>query len=167
MMDEQLGEMRVISVPNAEHSVPKTEAILHPTGVGKKLVNFAIFSPDGQLALTTPEGGGMLQLWRINFNQGRSYELRQFIAPIRAPAKNAAFAPDGSFVVAAVSDRIYLWPMPGKDDVDPIPGTITNIDKPIESVENQVKVTAELENTGQRLRPGDVVTIIAYPSSTK
>ncbi|HLJ97847.1 MAG TPA: HlyD family efflux transporter periplasmic adaptor subunit [Gemmataceae bacterium] len=163
MMDENFGEMRVVSVPNADNSVPKTEAILRPTTLGKKFVNFAIFAPNGQMALTTPETGGVLHLWRINYNQGRSFELRQFVPAVRGAARSAAFAPDGSFVVAGVSDRIYLWPMPGKEDVDPIPARITNIDKPIEAVDNQVKVTAELENPGQRLRPGDVVTIVAYP----
>lgn len=163
MMDEQQGELRVISVPNAEKGVPKTEAVLRPTGSGKQFVNFALFSPDGQLALTTSGTGGLLQLWHLNFNQGRSYELRQFVSPARGLAKSAAFAPDGSFVVGAVNDRIYLWPVPGKDALEPIPAIITNIEKPIEAVENQVKITAELENPGQRLRPGDVVTLVAYP----
>jgi WD40 repeat protein len=159
MMDEQFGEMRIVSLPRAV-----TEAFLRSTVIGKKFINFALFAPpDGQLALTTPETGGMLQLWRISYNQPRSYELRQFVSPVRAVAKSAAFAPDGSFVVAAINDRVFVWQMPGKEEVKPILATITNIEKPIEAVENQVKVTAELENPGQRLRPGDVVTMVAYP----
>ena len=94
--------MRVISVPDSERGVPRTEAVLRPTVMGKKFINFALFSPNGQLVLTTPETGGLLQLWRLNYNQGRSYELRQFVSPVRAVAKSAAFAPDGTFVVGAV-----------------------------------------------------------------
>lgn len=163
VMDEQLGEMRIVTLPDAERAVPRTDAILRPTLASKKFVNFALFSPDGQLALTTPETGGLLQLWRLNFNQGRSYELRQFVSPVLGIATSAAFDPDGSFVVGAVHDRIYLWPTPGKDQIDPIPATITNIEKPIEAIKNEVRITAELDNPKERLRPGDIVTLVAYP----
>jgi WD40 repeat protein len=162
MMDEHFAEMRVITVPDAEKGVPRTEAILRPT-VGKKFVNFALFSPDGQFALTTPEREGILQLWRVHFNQGRSYEVRQFVSPVNAVPTSAAFAPDGSFVVAAVKDRVYLWPMPAKDEAGPIRATITNVEKPIDLAKIEVKITAELDNPGQRLRPGDQVTVVAYP----
>jgi hypothetical protein len=79
-------------------------------------------------------------------------------------ARSAAFAPDGSFVVAAVNDRLEVWPMPSADEIEqPVKASIINIEKPIEAV-FQVKVTAELVNPGgQRLRPGDVVTMVAYP----
>jgi WD40 repeat protein len=157
MMDEESGEMRVISIPGA-----KTEAVIrNSVSMGKKFVNFALFSPDGRLALTTPQTGGMVQLWRID--KARSYELRQFVSTSREVVKSAAFAPDGSFLVAAVNDRLDVWSMPTNEEVKPIPAYITNIEKPIEAVENQVKVTAELDNPGQRLRPGDVVTVVAYP----
>jgi WD40 repeat protein len=157
MMDEEGGEMRVISIPGA-----RTEAIIRcSTSLNKRFVNFALFSPDGTLALTTPQTGGMVQLWRID--KTRSYELRQFVSTLRDVVKSAAFAPDGSFVVAAVNDRLDVWPMPANEEIKPIPAYITNIEKPIEAVENQVKVTAELDNPDQRLRPGDVVTMVAYP----
>jgi multidrug efflux pump subunit AcrA (membrane-fusion protein) len=159
MMDDHGGEMRIISTADAT-----TEAILRNTtltALGKSFANFALFSPDGRLALTTPKEGGVVQLWHIDKN--RSYELRQFVAPVRWAAKSAAFAPDGSFVVAAINDRLYVWQMPSKEEAEPIWATITNIEKPIEAVENQVKVTAEFENPGQRLRSGDVVTMVAYP----
>ncbi len=160
MMDEHFAEMRVVTVPDAEKGVPRTEAILRSV---KKFVNFALFSPDGQLALTTPEREGILQLWRIHFKQGRSYEVRRFVSPVNAVPTSAAFAPDGSFVVAAVKDRIYLWPMPTKDEAGPIPATVTNIEKPLDLSRIDVKITAELDNPGQRLRPGDEVTVVAYP----
>ena len=157
MMDEEGGEMRVISIPGV-----RTEAIIRSsTSLNKKFVNFALFSPDKTLALTTPQTGGMVQLWRID--KTRSYELRQFVSTLRDSVKSAAFAPDGSFIVAAVNDRLDVWPMPTSDEIKPIPAYIINIEKPIEAVENQVKVTAELDNPGQRLRPGDVVTMVAYP----
>jgi WD40 repeat protein len=159
IMDDHGGEVRIISTADAS-----TEAILRNTAVatrGKRFVNFALFSPDGRLALTTLDEGGVVQLWRIDKN--RSYELRQFVSPDRRAAKCAAFAPDQSFVVAAVNDRLYVWPMPSKAEAEPIWATITDIEKPIETAANQVKVTAEFENPGQRLRPGDVVTMVAYP----
>ena len=158
MMDEQGGEIRVISLPGA-----RTEAIIRSsTSLNKKFINFALFSPDKTLALTTPQTGGMVQLWRLD--KTRCYELRQFVSTLREhPVKSAAFAPDGSFIVAAVNDRLDIWPMPAHEEIKPIPAYITNIEKPIEAVENQVKVTAELDNPGGRLRPGDVVTMVAYP----
>jgi WD40 repeat protein len=163
VMDEHATEMRVVTVPDAEKPVPQTEAILRPGVQREKFMNFALFSPDGQLALTTPGKEGILQLWRLNFNQGRSYELRQFISPVNAAPTGAAFAPDGSFLVAAVNERIYLWPMPAKDEAGPLPATIINVEKPIDNAKNQVRITAELANPGQRLRPGDEVTMVAYP----
>jgi WD40 repeat protein len=162
MMDEQGGDMRIVSLPAA-----RTETILR-SPLGKRFVNFALFSPDGRTALTTPQeasqAGGMLELWRIDY-KGRSHALRQFISPTRGVAKCAAFSPDGSFVVAAINDRLDVWPMPDKEEVDQrITGIITNVGKPIEAVgENQVKVTAELKNPDQRLRPGDIVTVVVYP----
>jgi WD40 repeat protein len=158
MMDEEGGEMRIISIPGA-----KTEAVLrNSTTLGKKFTNFALFSPDGRLALTTPQAGGLMQLWRID--KSRSSELRQFVSPMsESPVKSAAFAPDGSFVVAAINDRLYVWTMPTKAEIEPVWATITNVEKPIEAVQNQVKVTAEFDNPAQRLRPGDAVTLVAYP----
>src|SRR5262249_4536970 len=50
MMDEQGGEMRIVSVPGA-----RTEAILR-SPLGKRFACFALFSPDGKMALTTPQG---------------------------------------------------------------------------------------------------------------
>jgi WD40 repeat protein len=165
MMDEYVAEMRVITVPDAENSVPRTEAILRPR-VGQKFINFAFFSPDGRFGLTTSpdkDKEGTLQLWHLDFTKGRSYEMRQFVSPVNTVPTSAAFAPDGSFVVAGIQDRVYFWPMPGKDEIGPIPAIITNIEKPIDLSLNQVRITAEFENPGQRLRPGDEVTMVAYP----
>jgi WD40 repeat protein len=159
IMDDHGGEMRIISTADTT-----TEAVLRNTALttrGKRFANFALFSPDGRLALTTLDEGGIVQLWRIDKN--RSYELRQFASPERRAARSAAFAPDQSFVVAAINDSLYIWPMPTKEEAEPIWATITNIEKPIETAANQVKVTAEFENPGQRLRPMDVVTMVAYP----
>lgn len=162
LMDEQGGEMRIVSIPGA-----KTETILR-SPLGKKFVNFALFSPDGKMALTTPQGGGtlaggLLELWRID--KTRSHELRQFISSARGEVKRAAFSPGGSFIVAAINDRLDIWQMPSNDELEQrVKGIITNVDKPIEAVgENQVKVTAEFVNPGQQLRPGDVVTMVVYP----
>jgi len=85
------------------------------------------------------------------------------VSPVNAVPTSAAFAPDGSFVVASIKDRIYLWPMPAKDEAGPISATVTNIEKPIDLSRIEVKITAELDNPGQRLRPGDEVTVVAYP----
>jgi WD40 repeat protein len=159
MMDEEGGEMRIISLRDGT-----TEAVLRNNSIstGRDFVNFALFSPDGRLALTMPSTGEFVQLWHID--KVRSYELREFICSVHGRPKSAAFAPDGSFVIAAVNDRIDLWQMPGKGDLGQrITGTITNVDKPIEDVRTEVKVTAELHNPDQRLRPGDVVTMVVYP----
>jgi WD40 repeat protein len=160
MMDEEGGEIRIISLRDGT-----TEAVLRSgsMSMGRDyFANFALFSPDGKLALTTPATGEMVQLWLID--KVRSYELRECICSVHGHPKSAAFAPDGSFVVAAVSDRIDIWPMPAKQEIGQrITGIITNVEKPIEDIQTGVKVTAELQNPDQRLRPGDVATMVVYP----
>jgi WD40 repeat protein len=159
MMDEEGGEIRIISLRDGT-----TEAVLRnsSSSLRRKLINFALFSPDGQLAMTTPEEGKLVQLWRID--KIHSSELRQCIPSVPGTPRRAAFAPDGTYIVAAVNDRIEIWPVPGKQEINQrFIGTITNVDKPIEDVSTGVKITAELQNPEQRLRPGDVVTMVAYP----
>ena len=130
----------------------------------KPFRNFAPFSPDSRLVLTTSGPDGVLQLWRLG--QPRTYELRQLMPIERSPASCAAFAPDGSYVVGGSKDRnVYVWPMPAKDEIEQqLTATLTHLGKEVENSEGQVKVIAELQNPPNHpLFAGDSVTLVADP----
>jgi WD40 repeat protein len=158
VLDEQGREMRILSLANEV-----TEAFLQ-SPPSSTFRTFAMFSPDGRLVLTTTGGEGVLQLWKVG--EARSYELRQMIPTLRSEATCAAFAPNGSFVVAGIKDRkVYLWPMPTAKEInDEIKGTIVNVEKSVESADGLVRVMAEFTNPRERpLLQGDVVTMVVYP----
>src|SRR5207302_1561167 len=54
--------------------------------------DFALFSPDGRLALTAYGTENLMQLWRLPTAESRAYELRQFTWS-KAPTTAAAFYP--------------------------------------------------------------------------
>jgi WD40 repeat protein len=160
ILDEQGREMRVVSLPGEV-----TENILQNPPQSNAFQTLALFSPpDGRLVLTTSGNEGVLQLWRLG--DVRSYELRQFIPTERSQVTCAAFAPNGSFVVAGIKDRkVYLWPMPAKEEVErQITGTVINVENSVESAEGLVRIVAEFTNRQDRpLLHGDVVTMVVYP----
>jgi WD40 repeat protein len=161
LLDEQGREMRFYPL-SSRTGVPS--ALQNPSQT-KDFRTLALFSPDSSMVLTTSGDEGVLQLWRLG--EARSYEIRQLIPDERSPVTCAAFAPDGSFVVAGIRDRkVYLWPVPPKDDLDRQmkKATITNVEQYRESVESKVRVMAEFPNNVEpRLMAGDLVTVVAYP----
>jgi WD40 repeat protein len=159
LLDEQGREMRVLSLPDL-----RTESVLANPSQASTFRALSIFSPDGRLVLTSSGSDGLLQLWKVG--DRRSHEIRQLLPYERAPATCAAFAPDGSFVVAGIRDRkVYVWPMPSREEADQqIVAQITNIERAVESSESQVRVMAEFANPENlRLLSGDIVTLVAYP----
>jgi WD40 repeat protein len=160
VLDEQGNEMRILSIPEGT-----TVGVFKNPSQASKFRSFALFSPDGQLVLTTSGTEGTLQLWRIG--QIRSYELRQLLSGERAASSCAAFAPDGSFVVGGIKDRVYVWPMPSKEEVEQqIRAKIINVERIVETSESQIRVIAEFANPpapARPLLPGDTVNMVAYP----
>jgi WD40 repeat protein len=160
LLDEQGNEMRVLSLNNQ-----MTEAILRNQAPSSKFSRFALFSPNGQLALTSSTNDGVLQLWRLG--RQRSHEVRQLMPGVRSEATCAAFSPDGSFIVGGIRDRkVFVWPVPSEEDINQqIVAHVTNIEKTVDSSESQVRLMAEFVNGGKRpLRPGEQVTMVAFPA---
>jgi WD40 repeat protein len=160
ILDEHAREMRILSL-----DTQMTDGgMLQNTSQSGVFSTFSLFSPDGQLALTTSGSDGVLQLWRLN--PLRNYEVMHLVSGEHVPAKCAAFAPDGSFVVAGVENgKVCIWPIPSKDELErQIPARITTVEQTIENVEGKVRILAEFTNPKNRpLRSGDFVTIVAYP----
>lgn len=142
-----------------------TSVVQNPANTSGGFSQFALFSPDGQLALTSTGTGGNLQLWRLPSEKSRGYEIRQWVPRERAEATCAAFSPDGAFAVTGTKDRqIYFWDVPSKEEIEQvITAEITFIDPSVEASARQVRVWAELANPGQKLMPGTTVTMVAYP----
>ncbi len=158
VLDEQGHEMRILSMPGK-----RTESVLLNPALASRFSTVALFSPDGRLVVTTSGSEGTLQLWRTD--RARSYELRQLISGERSKATSAAFAPNGSFIVGSVKDRVYVWSTPGEEEIKRrLTATITNVEQAIETSENKVRVMAEFINPeGRALLPGDVVTMVVNP----
>lgn len=154
-------DLNLMSLPNGTLS----SVLQNPAGTGGGFSQFALFSPDGQLALTSGGVGGNMQLWRLPSDKSRGYEIRQWVPRERADATCAAFAPDGSFAVTGTKDRqIYVWDVPTKEEVEQvITAEIVFIDPSVEASARQVRVWAELANPGHKLMPGTTVTMVAYP----
>src|SRR5262249_46603444 len=146
LLDEQGSEMRLYPL-SSRSGVPSSLRNASQTSNFQRL---ALFSPDNALVLTTSTGDGTLQLWRLG--EARSYEIRQLLPDERSPVTCAAFAPDGSFVVAGIKDRkVYLWPVPSKDEIERQmkKATITNVEQYRESVESKVRIMAEFPNAAE------------------
>jgi len=160
VLDEQGTEMRIVSLPDGF-----CQGCFSNSSQASKFRNFALFSPDGKLVLTTSGSDGILQLWRLG--KERCYELRQLVAGERGASTCAAFAPNGSFLVGGIRDRIYIWRMPSKEEVEQqIVGQIVNVEQSVETSESKIRIIAEFANPQpprRQLLPGDIVTMVAFP----
>jgi WD40 repeat protein len=157
---EQGKDLCIVSLPGGNY-----EGLLqNPPSSANQFKTLAEFSPDGQLALTAGATEGRLQLWRLPTATTRAYELRQLIPIERAEATCAAFSPDGSFIVTGNGERLYIWPVPSKEEIGrQFTAKLAGIDASIEGGPRHVKVWAEMDNPDGRLIPGDTATMVFYP----
>jgi hypothetical protein len=155
--------LRVLSLPKG-----LTEGVLqNPTGAAN-FARFALFSPDGQLILTTGASEGRLQLWKAPTpTQRRGHEVRQWVSN-GSTFTCAAFAPDGSFAVTGTEDRhVLVWSVPPPEELDrQITAELTLVERAVESGGNQVRIWAEFDNPRgpTRLLPGTPVTLVIPPT---
>jgi WD40 repeat protein len=158
ILDPQAYVMSILSLPDG-----RVESGFQNPSQASQFKNFALFSPDGRLVLTTSSTEGVLQLWKTS--KRRSFELRQLNPSVDSPATCAAFDPNGKFVVGGTKDRrVYVWPMPSQTEVTQVlTAKITSVGQVVESTGSQVPITAEFDNRQAGLLVGDSVTIVAEP----
>lgn len=87
----------------------------------RKVVNTAVFSPDGSHVLTASEDG-FVKLWERNGREILSlpHEVEVFMA---------SFSPNGQQILTITREHVHLWEMDGTlTDKDPIPETMINLD---------------------------------------
>jgi WD40 repeat protein len=152
--------LRLLSLPDC-----LTEDVLQNVSGAANFTTLARFSPDAGLVLTAGLPEGRMQLWRVATAGTRAHELCQLVGPGHAPATCAAFAPDGSFVVAGTRDRqLLVWSIPAREEVErQVTAEVTLIERSVEPTAGQVRVWAELPNPDGRLLPGTTVTMVIYP----
>lgn len=157
---DQGKTLRVMSLPGL-----LTEGAMQNPASGANFSTFALFSPNGQLVLTAGGSEGRLQLWRAPSSNTRGYEIRQLAATDRSMASSAAFDPKGEYIVTGTrTGAVHVWPMPSKQEIEEqLQAQITNLEKSIEGAGRQVRIWAELPNPGNRLIPGNTVTMDIYP----
>lgn len=151
---DEPGGLRVVSLADG-----RTEGQLqHPSGIGFSL--FAYFSPDGGQVLTAGEGG--LHLWRIAASDRRTRELRHWVAPANTVITCAAFAADGSCVVAGTRDRrLLIWRLPlAAEAEERFTATVSLLEHAEEAATRQVRIWAELPNPRGALLPGTTATLV-------
>ena len=87
----------------------------------RKMVNTAVFSPDGQHILTASEDG-MAKLW-----DRKGKEIRTF--PHETEVFMATFSPNGHQILTITRTNVSLWESDGRlTDRDSIPETMTDLD---------------------------------------
>jgi hypothetical protein len=140
--------LRILSLPQGLH-----EGIIRnpsPAASSAGFKTLALFSPDGRLILTGEGQDASLQLWKAPTESSRAFEVRRLVTAERAAVTCAAFAPDGSFVVAGTKERqVLVWgPLPSEKEVAEfgIPGVISNIDKAVDPSGHKVRIFAEFIN---------------------
>jgi WD40 repeat protein len=167
----QSKALRVLSLPEGLHR----GIIRNPPG-SEGFKTLALFSPDGRFVLTGESTEGSLQLWTAPTENSRSFEIRRLILTDPSSVTCAAFAPNGSFVVAGTKDRLVLvWrPLPTEKEVAEfrIPAMISNIDHALDAGGHQVRIFAEFDNPKGAdgvgiLMPGSTVTLVVPPESKK
>lgn len=162
--------LRVLSLPDGLHE----GMIRNPSGTdGFKTL--ALFSPDGRFVLTGETTEGRLQLWTAPTESTRAFEVRRLTLADPSSITSAAFAPNGSFVVAGTKDRqVLAWgPLPSEKEVADfrIPAVISNIDRALDGGGHQVRIFAEFINPkgpdgAGILTPGGMVTLVVPPAKS-
>lgn len=148
----------------------KVDGLLQPGIESGRFASFALFSPDDSYVLTGSNVDGRLSLFRAPSSENfRAAEIRQFRPENRmAKFTCAAFSPhaQAAFAVTGTqSGDLYVWKMPSKNDVKPLPAKITFIDHSTDTSSRQIRVWAELDNprdsTGEELLlPGKTATMV-------
>ncbi|HEV3262463.1 MAG TPA: HlyD family efflux transporter periplasmic adaptor subunit [Gemmataceae bacterium] len=159
---DQGKALRLLSLPGGS-----IRGVLNNSSGATNFTTFALFSPDARLIVTAGASEGRLQLWRAPTAAARGSELRQLVAPDRSSATCAAFAPDGSFMVAGTRDRhVFVWPVPSGDEINRrLTAKLTLLEGSVESSARQVRVWAELDNPDGRLIPGATATMVIETTS--
>src|SRR5262249_30845904 len=127
LLFDQGRELRVLSSENGY-----LVGSLSATG-GTSFSRLALFSPDGNLILTS-NGPGQLGLWRTPTDKTRGHELEQLVwtssRDEQAATTCGAFSPDGKFLVTGTQGRnVIVWPMPEKEDIErPLTAKVISVD---------------------------------------
>jgi WD40 repeat protein len=153
-------ELQVLSVPDGQN-----EGYLQRPSKAAGFAGFALFSPDGELILTS---GGLekptVQVWRApGSNDRRGYEVRQLVTSPASPATCAAFSPDGAFVVTGHRNKdLCVWKCPSPAELnEEVKAELTLVDKTAESSQGQVRVWAHILKEG--LTPNTVACMVIDP----
>jgi WD40 repeat protein len=159
LMDEQGSEMHVIKMDTS-----RKQYILRNASPTNNFKTVALFSPDSTLALTTSGSQDYLQLWRLG--KPRTHECRQLMTGEGSAITCAAFDPRGRYVVAGLKDRkVCVWALPAEEELkEEIKATVIAVENSVESVQNQFRIIAEVDNSKGLLTAGDIVTMVAYPN---
>lgn len=157
--------LRVVNVKDK-----KTDGMLLPGAESGRFATFALFSPDDAFILAGSNVEGRLSLYRApSADNPRTSEIRQFRPENRmAMFTCAAFSPNpqAPFTVTGTSSGdLYVWNLPNKEDVKPLPAKITFIDHATDTSSRQIRVWAELDNprdaSGEEtLMPGKTATMV-------
>lgn len=157
---DQGNVLRILSLADG-----KMHGAIQNASAAGSFSTFALFSPDGQLVLTTSEG--RIQLWR---SRGRhSEEVRELAAGAAGAPTCASFAPDGSFVVIGAKDHsLRVWHVPTISEIDKrFSAEVTLVEQDASSTARQVRFRAEMPNPAGKLLPGTAVTVVVRDASGK
>jgi WD40 repeat protein len=157
---DQGKEIRLLSLNDKQ-----IEGVVQNFSGARPFTGQALFAPDGKTILTNGGVEGRLQLWRSPAGHKRAAELRQFVCG-NAGANGAAFAPDGSFVVAGTQDqKVLVFDMPKADEIERnLIGEIYYVEKALDSNAHQVRVWATLKDVPEWLTPGGTATMVIEPA---
>jgi WD40 repeat protein len=153
---DQGKEIRLLSLSDQQ-----IEGAVQNFSGSRPFSGMALFAPDGKTILTNGGAEGRLQLWRSPAGLKRASELRQFVCG-NSNANGAAFAPDGSFVVAGTQDqKVLVFDMPKADEVERnLIGEIYYVEKALDSNAHQVRVWAVIKDVPEWLTPGGTATMV-------
>ena len=160
---DQGRSLRLLSLPGGT-----TEGVLFNPTPTANFSTFALFSPDARLIVTAGATEGRLQLWRspTPATGGRGYEVRQLVFYQRSSVPTCAcFSPDGSYLVTGTRDKqVQIWSVPSQSEIEQeLKAELRLVEKVVESTAGQVRIWADLPNTGDRLYPGTTVNMTIYP----
>jgi WD40 repeat protein len=153
-------ELQVLSIPQGLN-----EGYLHRPAKSSGFTGFALFSPDGDLILTSDATDEEVQLWRApGAGDRRGCEIRKLISEPSSAATCAAFAPDGSFIVTGHKNKnLCVWKTPTPEDLNvEFTARLDMKDPTAESSRQKVRVRARVLTPG--LTHNTVATMVIYPN---